>query len=89
MYVCFLSIFLSKVHFTHLYAKPVMQGFFNFLSSAKNYYQFFLHSMEKKSTKVDFSPTSCKNNHSTLKMDTFKVMLLLFFLALLDKKHRI
>ena len=73
MYVCFLSIFLSKVHFTHLYAKPVMQGFFNFLSSAKNYYQFFLHSMEKKSTKVDFSPTSCKNNHSTLKMDTFKV----------------
>ena len=33
----------------------------------------FLHSMEKKSTKVDFSPISCKKHHSTLEMDTFKV----------------
>ena len=33
--------------------------------------------MEKKSTKVDFSPISCnKKNHSTLEVDTFKVMLL-------------
>ena len=48
----------------------------------------FLHSMEKKSTKVDFSPISCKKHHSTLEMDTFKGMLLLSYLALLDNKPR-
>ena len=42
--------------------------------------------MEKKSTKVDFSPISCQKHHSTLKMDTFKVMLLLSYLASLDNK---
>ena len=45
----------------------------------------FLHSMKKSSTKVDqrvdISPTSCKNHHSTLEIDTF-------YNASPDKKHR-
>ena len=48
----------------------------------------FLHSMEKKSTKVDFSPISRKKHHSPLEMDTFKIMLLLSYLASLDNKPR-
>ena len=44
--------------------------------------------MEKKSTKVDFSPISCKKHHSTLEMDTFKIMLLLSYLGSLDYKSR-
>ena len=44
--------------------------------------------MEKKSTKVDFSPYHVKKHHSTLEMDTFKVMLLLSYLASLDNKPR-
>ena len=44
--------------------------------------------MEKKSTKVDFSPISCKKHNSTLEMDTFKIMLLLSYLASLDNKPR-
>ena len=38
----------------------------------------FLHSMEKKST---FLPYHAKKNHSTLEVDTFKVMLLPSYLA--------
>ena len=48
----------------------------------------FLNSMEKKSTKVYFSPISCKKSYPNLEVDTFKVMLLLFQLASLDKKAR-
>ena len=46
---------------------------------------FFLHSMEKKST---FLPYHVKKNHSTLEVDTFKVILLLSYLASLDNKPR-
>ena len=46
---------------------------------------FFLHSMEKKST---FLPYHVKKHHSTLEMDTFKIMLLLSYLASLDNKSR-
>ena len=45
----------------------------------------FLHSMEKKSA---FLPYHVKMNHSTLEVDTFKVMLLLSYLASLDNKPR-
>ena len=44
----------------------------------------FLHSMEKKSTFLPY----VKKNHSTLEVDTFKVMLLLSYLASLDNKPR-
>ena len=39
--------------------------------------------MEKKST---FLPYHVKKHHSTLEMDTFKVMLLLSYLAYLENK---
>ena len=42
--------------------------------------------MEKKSTKVDLSLISLKKHHSTPEMDTFKFMLLLSYLASLEKK---
>ena len=41
--------------------------------------------MEKKST---FLPYHVKKHHSTLEMDTFKIMLLLSYLASLDNKPR-
>ena len=48
-------------------------------------YTYFLHSMEKKSTFLSYC---VKNHHSTLEMDTFKIMLLLGYLASLDNKPR-
>ena len=48
----------------------------------------FLHSMEKKSTKVDFSPISCKKAPFYIVNWTFKGMLLLSYLASLDNKPR-
>ena len=39
-----------------------------------------------KKVDFDFSPISCKKKHSTLKVDTFKVMRLLSYLASLDNK---
>ena len=49
-------------------------------------FQFFLHSMQKKSIKVDFSSISFKK--APFEMDNFKDMLLLSCLASLDKKPR-
>ena len=50
---------------------------------------FFLHSMEKKGRrKSTFLPYHVKKHHSTLEMDTFKIMLLLSYLASLDNKPR-
>ena len=54
-------------------------GMFNFI---------FLHSMEKKSTKVGFSPISCKKAPFYIVNCTFKGMLLLSYLASLDNKPR-
>ena len=45
----------------------------------------FLHSMGEKST---FHPYCVKKNYSTHKMETFKVMLLIFYLASLDQRPR-
>ena len=45
----------------------------------------FLHSMEKQSTRVNRVKSTIL---FTLEMDTFKVMLLLFYLASLDNKPR-
>ena len=45
----------------------------------------FLHSIEKKWT---FLPYHVKKHHSTLEIDTLKIMLLLSYLASLDKKPR-
>ena len=41
----------------------------------------FLHSAEKSRLKSTFLPYHVKKHHSTLEMDTFKVMLLLFYVA--------
>ena len=41
----------------------------------------FLHSMEKSQLKSSFLPYRGKDHHSILEMDTFKVMLLLSYLA--------
>ena len=54
-----------------------------------SYYFFFLLSMEKRSTKSRlFSHIVKKKHHSTLKMDTFKGMLLPSYLASLNNKPR-
>ena len=47
------------------------------------------YTIEKKSTKVEFSLHRVQKQHSTLEMDTFKGMLLLSYLASLDNKPRI
>ena len=49
---------------------------------------FFLHSMEKKSTKDDSSPISCKKAPFYIVNWTFKGTLLLSYLASLDNKPR-
>ena len=46
---------------------------------------YFLHSMGKK---VDFSPILFKKEPFYLELDTFKVILLLSYLASLDNKPR-
>ena len=47
---------------------------------------FFYSLWKKGRLKVDFSPISWKKHHSTLKMDTFKGMLLPSYLTPLDNK---
>ena len=42
--------------------------------------------MDKNRLKSTFLPYHVKKNHSTLKVDTLKVMLLLSYLASLDNK---
>ena len=49
---------------------------------------FFLHSKEKSRLKSTFLSYHVKKHHSTLKMDPFKIMLLLSYLASLDNKPR-
>ena len=49
----------------------------------------FLHSIQKSRLKSTFLPYHVKKHHSTLEMDTFKIMLLLSYLASLDNKPRI
>ena len=44
--------------------------------------------MEKSRQKSNFLTYRVKKHHSTLEMDTFKVMLLLSYLASLDNKPR-
>ena len=44
--------------------------------------------MEKKSTKSTFLPYHVKKRHSTLEMGTFKVKLVLSYLASFDNKYR-
>ena len=48
----------------------------------------FLHSTEKSRLKSTFLPYHVKKHHSTLEMDTFKIMLLLSYLASLDNTPR-
>ena len=38
----------------------------------------------KKSTKIDFSPISCKMNHSILEVDTFKVFFLISIRSIIN-----
>ena len=48
---------------------------------------FFYILWEKSRLKSTFLPYHVKKNHSTLEVDSFKVMLLLSYLASLDNKH--
>ena len=54
----------------------------------KNNEMAIFYTIEKKSTKVEFSLHRVQKQHSTLEMDTFKGMLLLSYLASLDNKPR-
>ena len=49
---------------------------------------FFYILWKKSRLKSTFRPYHVKKHHSTLEMDTFKIMLLLSYLASLDNKPR-
>ena len=59
------------------------------LTSSNGDWKCFFYILWKKSQlKSTFLPYHVKKHHSTLEMDTFKIMLLLSYLASLDNKPR-